>query len=258
MEAIELAFEEFGDSGNEPLIILHGFLASARNWRHIAQKLAAGNHVYVVDMRNHGLSPHNPLMDYPSMANDLLLFFKQRKLNKASLLGHSMGGKIAMWFALINPDYLAKLIVADIAPVSYKHSFNTTLDALRSLPLAAISNRKQAEMMLAPDIPELSQRQFLLQNLVLQDGHYRWRIDLDIFHQMAPNIAAFPDTAPLKPYQGETLFIAGKDSNFVTTESIGKPFPSAQMKIVANAGHWLHVQQPVAFIELVEKFLQKT
>jgi esterase len=111
---------------------------------------------------------------------------------------------------------------------------------------------------LAPAIPELSYRQFLLQNLILQDGHYRWRIDLDIFYKMAPNIAAFPEIAALQPYQGETLFIAGQNSNFVTAESIGKPFPSAQIKIIANAGHWLHVQQPVEFVELVENFLQKS
>jgi esterase len=258
MTAIELAFEEFGSSVDEPLIILHGFLASARNWRHVAKKLAAGHHVYALDIRNHGLSPHNPLMDYPSMANDLLLFLKQRNLKKVSLLGHSMGGKIAMWFALNHPKHLDKLIIADIAPVNYSHSFDAMIKALISLPLSTISNRKQAEIMLAPAIPELSYRQFLLQNLVLQDGHYQWRIDLDIFYEMAPNIAAFPDSGLLEPYQGKTLFIAGNDSNFVSVEDIKAPFPLAQMKIIPNAGHWLHVQQPTAFIDMVEKFLQQS
>ncbi len=258
MRAVELAFEEFGSADNVPLIILHGFLASSRNWRFVAQKLAAQFHVYVVDMRNHGASPQASLMDYPSMALDLLLFLNQHGINKASLLGHSMGGKIAMWFALNNPDHVDKLIVADIAPVSYSHSFDHTLNALRSLPLAEISNRKQAEILLAPAIPELSYRQFLLQNLVLIDGNYDWRINLDIFHQMAPNIAAFPDTQSLEPYSGETLFIAGNDSNFVKAEAINKPFPSAQLKIILDAGHWLHVQQPAEFIELVENFLSKT
>jgi esterase len=255
MKAIELAFEEFGSADNAPLIILHGFLASSRNWRFVAQKLAAQFHVYVVDMRNHGTSPHASLMDYPSMAQDLLLFLNQRGLQKASLLGHSMGGKIAMWFALNHPDYVNKLIVADIAPVSYSHSFDDTLNALRSLPLEEISNRKQAEIMLAAAIPELSYRQFLLQNLVLDDGHYGWRINLDIFQQMAPHIAAFPDINTLQPYPGETLFIAGNDSNFVSAETINKPFPDSQVKIIHDAGHWLHVQQPAEFIGLVENFL---
>jgi pimeloyl-ACP methyl ester carboxylesterase len=258
MKAVELAFEEFGCvTDSPPLIILHGFLASSRNWRVVAQALSAQFHVYVVDMRNHGSSPHTPLMDYPSMAEDLLLFLNQRGIKKASLLGHSMGGKIAMWFALNNPDYLDKLIVADIAPVSYSHSFDATINALRSLPLSEISNRKQAEILLAPAMPELSYRQFLLQNLVLIDGHYAWRVNLDIFYQMAPNIAGFPNTETVKPYQGEAFFIAGNDSNFVKVEAINQLFPTAQLDTILDAGHWLHVQQPKVFIELVENFLSR-
>jgi pimeloyl-ACP methyl ester carboxylesterase len=255
MQAVELAFEEFGRADNPPLVILHGFLASTRNWRFIAQTLSAHFHVYVLDMRNHGASPHSPLMDYSSMVNDLLLFLNQRGIRKVNLLGHSMGGKIAMWFALNYPGYLDKLIVVDIAPIAYSHSFSATLAALRSLPLSEISNRKQAEILLAPAIPELSYRQFLLQNLVLQDGNYGWRINLDIFYQMAPNIAAFPDTALLEPYPGKTLFIAGNDSSFVKLEAINQLFPDALLKTILDAGHWLHVQQPKVFIELVEKFL---
>jgi pimeloyl-ACP methyl ester carboxylesterase len=252
---LKLAFEEFGQSENPPLIILHGFLASARNWRFIAQKLSVHFHVYVLDMRNHGASPHAPLMDYPSMTNDVLRFIKQRDLKNASLLGHSMGGKIAMWFALNYPDCLDKLIVADIAPVSYSHSFDATLAALLSLPLNEITNRKQAEVFLAPRIPELSYRQFLLQNLVLVDGLYQWRINLDIFNHMAPHIAAFPQSEHLPPCQIKTLFIAGKDSNFVKADGIYSSFPTAQLSFIADAGHWLHVQQPAAFLERVENFL---
>ncbi len=192
METVELAFEEFGNPDNSPLIILHGFFASSRNWRQIAEKLSAKFHVYVLDMRNHGASPHHPVMDYPAMAADLLRFMESRGLKTANLLGHSMGGKVAMWFALNYPGTVDHLIVADIAPVSYKHSFNSTIQALKALPLAEISNRKQAEELLASAIPELSYRQFLLQNLLLKNGEYCWRIDLDIFYQMAPNIVAFP------------------------------------------------------------------
>jgi esterase len=258
MKSVKLAFEEFGSDDSAPLIILHGFLASSRNWRFVAQKLAAQYHVFVVDMRNHGASPQASLMDYPSMAADLLLFLNQHGIKKASLLGHSMGGKIAMWFALNNPDYVDKLIVADIAPVSYPHSFDHTLNTIRSLPLEEISNRKQAETLLAPAIPELSYRQFLLQNLVLNNGHYEWRINLDIFQKMAPNIAAFPEINALESYPGKTLFIAGSDSNFVSVETIDKPFPGAQLKIILDAGHWLHVQQPAEFIALVENFLAES
>lgn len=254
METVELAFEEFGNTDNSPLIILHGFFASSRNWRQIAEKLSAKFHVHVLDMRNHGASPHHPVMDYPAMAADLLRFIENRGLTAVNLLGHSMGGKVAMWFALNHPCTVDHLIVADIAPVSYKHSFNSTMQALKALPLAEINNRKQAEELLASAIPELSYRQFLLQNLLLKNGEYCWRIDLDIFYQMAPNIVAFPDTDHLEPFAGKSLVIAGADSNYVKAEDVDVLFPGASISTIANAGHWLHVQQPDVFTELVEEF----
>lgn len=256
IETIELSFEEFGDPENCPLIILHGFFASSRNWRQIATRLSARYHVYMPDLRNHGASAHHPLMDYPVMVADLLRFINERGLATASLLGHSMGGKVAMWLALTNPDRVNKLIVADIAPVSYQHSFDNTVLALRELPLADISNRKQAETLLAERIPELSYRQFLLQNLVLIDGKYCWRVDLDIFQRMAHHIAAFPDAAHIAPFAGDALFIAGSDSDFVQPEAINLLFPDAALSTIADAGHWLHVQQPDAFTALVEKYLE--
>ncbi len=255
METVELAFEELGDPNNSPLIILHGFFASSRNWRQVAKRLSAQFHVYVPDMRNHGASSHHLSMDYPVMAADLLRFIDDRGLETASLLGHSMGGKVAMWFALTSPERIDKLIVADIAPVSYKHSFDNTVQALKALPLAEISNRKHAETLLAPRIPELSYRQFLLQNLVLKDGKYCWRIDLDIFQRTAHYIAAFPDADHLAPYVGKALFIAGGDSDFVKPEDINSLFSEAAFSTIANAGHWLHVQQPDVFTARVEYFL---
>ncbi len=256
MEAVELVFEELGSPGDVPLVILHGFFASSRNWRQVAEKLAAGFHVFVPDMRNHGASPHHPVMDYPSMAADLLQFMDAQGLTTASLLGHSMGGKVAMWFALNHPGRMDKLIVADIAPVSYKHGFDNLIQALKALPLHEISNRKQAELLLAPATPDLSYRQFLLQNLVLKDGAYCWRIDLDIFLLMAPNIAAFPSVEQLTPFTGKTLFLAGEESGYVKADDVSALFPNATLNVIANAGHWLHVQQPGVFIEQVERFLQ--
>ena len=255
METVELAFEELGSPGNAPLIILHGFFASSRNWRQVAEKLAASFHVYVLDMRNHGASPHHPLMDYPAMAADLLLFMDTQGLTTASLLGHSMGGKVAMWFALNHPERMDKLIVVDIAPVSYTHCFNNLIQALKALPLHEIGNRKQAELLLASAIPELGYRQFLLQNLVLKDGAYCWRIDLDIFYRMAPNIIAFPGVERSAPFTGKTLFLAGEESGYVKAEAVSALFPEATLNVIANAGHWLHVQQPGVFIERVEQFL---
>jgi esterase len=257
MKAVDLAFEELGSSDDAPLIILHGFFASSRNWRQVAEKLAASFHVYVLDMRNHGGSPHHPVMDYPSMAADLLLFMENRGLTTASLLGHSMGGKVAMWFALIHPERIDKLIVADIAPVTYKHCFNNLIQALKDLPLHEINNRKQAELMLASAIPEIGYRQFLLQNLVLKEGAYCWRIDLDIFYRMAPHIIAFPAVKHITQFTGKTLFLAGEDSGYVKADDVNTLFPDATLNVIANAGHWLHVQQPTVFIEQVEKFLHQ-
>ncbi len=257
METVDLAFEEFGRAEQPPLIILHGFFASARNWRQVAERLSGRFHVYALNMRNHGGSPRAALMDYPSMAADLKQFLDSQGLSTASLLGHSMGGKVAMWFALNYPAYIDKLMVADIAPVSYVHCFNNTIQALKALPLAGISNRKQAELLLADAIPELSYRQFLLQNLVLNKDGYGWRVDLDIFYRMAPNIIAFPDAGHLSPFAGNALFIAGADSAYVKPEAVLPLFPEATLNTIANAGHWLHVQQPDAFIAIIENFCRR-
>lgn len=258
METVDLDFEEYGDAEQAPLIILHGFFASARNWRQMAERLSARFHVYVLNQRNHGGSPHAAVMDYPSMAADLKRFLDSQGLTAASLLGHSMGGKVAMWFALNHPGYVDNLMVADIAPVSYKHCFNNTIQALIDLPLAQIGNRKQAEILLAEAIPELSYRQFLLQNLVLEQGGYGWRINLDIFYRMAPNIIAFPPAGHLSPFTGKTLFISGADSGYIDPEALPPLFPAAELSILARAGHWLHVQQPDAFVAVIENFCTPT
>ncbi len=253
---MKLAFEEFGDSSYQPLIILHGFFASSRNWRQMAQKLAETYHVYVLDLRNHGQSPHDAEMDYPVLSNDLADFMDQHGLNSARLLGHSMGGKVAMWFALNYSERVDKLVVADISPVTYQHSFDHTIDALRAIPLNDISNRKQADEALAPLIPELSYRQFLLQNLLLDQGKYYWRVDLDIFHQTADNIVGFPSADHIKPNEDKVLFLMGGDSTYTRESAIYDHFPQAEIVVIKEAGHWLHVQSPDVFFKSVTSFLE--
>ena len=257
METVALAYEVLGqaNAASSPLIILHGFFASSRNWRQVAEKLSATHHVYVLDMRNHGASPHHPTMDYPAMAADVLAFMDAHSIKTANLLGHSMGGKAAMWFALNYPQRVDNLLIADIAPVTYQHSFNNLITALKSLPLETLKNRKQAELWLETEIPELSYRQFLLQNLVLVEGEYSWRVDLDIFYATGDNIIGFPDVTDEEPYRGQSLFLAGADSNYVNAEQICELFPNAKLSVIAEAGHWLHVQQPVKFLTLVDAFL---
>ncbi len=256
-KALPLAHQEYGDSKSPVLLILHGFFASSRNWGQVASKLAEHFHVYALDMRNHGNSPHSVCMDYPCMAADIELFLDTRQLESANLVGHSMGGKVAMWFALSHSVRVNKLIVVDIAPVSYRHSFDNLIQALQQLPLKQLSNRKQADNLLATSIPESAFRQFLLQNLVLNEGQYQWRIDLDIFANTADNIIAFPDTRELNPYPGEALFLGGENSDYIGKGAVFPLFPQMEIQTIANAGHWLHAEQPVAFCKEVIKFLQR-
>ncbi len=258
VETVELSCDEFGDAAQPPVIILHGFFASARNWRNIAKLLSAKFHVYVLNMRNHGSSPHHPDMDYPIMVADILAFMDARGLQKATLLGHSMGGKAAMWCALRYPERIDKLLIADIAPVSYQHSFDATIQALLDLPLDTISNRKQAEALLADAIPDMTYRQFLLQNLALKQGKYFWKIDLQIFHRIAPAIVAFPEVQGIEPYRGEALFITGGNSRFIVPDHIDRVralFPNATLQTIPNAGHWLHVNEPLVFSTMVADYI---
>lgn len=258
MRTVDLAFETFGRPEHPPLLILHGFLASSRNWRQIALKLAEAHYVYVLDQRNHGSSPHIDAMDYPDMAADIGRFMDKTGLAKADILGHSMGGKVAMWFALNHPERVDKLLIADVAPVRYRHDYSAIMAALKALPLEQIQNRKDAELMMAEAIPDLSYRQFLLQNLLLENGAYRWRIDLAIFERHADNIIGFPDSSQVAPYPGDVLFLAGADSDFVDPETLPALFPKAELEVIEGAAHWLQVQQPEKFVQAVEKFYQQS
>ena len=160
-----------------------------------------------------------------------------------------------MWLALTHSERINKLIVADIAPVSYRHSFDNLIQALKQLPLEQLTNRKQADSLLSGAIPESSFRQFLLQNLILIEGKYTWRIDLDIFANTADNIIAFPDTSVINAYADKVLFLAGETSNYIDQQSVDNLFPNAAIKTIAGAGHWLHAQQPDTFCDAVNEFL---
>ncbi len=257
---VELNYDQFGDRASPPLIILHGFFASSRNWRQIARLLADKYCVYVLDLRNHGSSPHHPIMDYPVMAADLRGFLDEHDLAKVSVLGHSMGGKVAMWLALNNPDRLSALIIADIAPVRYTHHFQSIIDALKAVPLDKMQNRKQVEDFLVDSIPELSFRQFHTQNLQTINGRLQWKINLDYFADNALTIPSFPNINALKPYQDRALFVTGADSNYVLPDheqAVKALFPWAKIRTVSQAGHWLHVQQPQLFLNVVENYLQE-
>ncbi len=252
---LALNWQALGESDRPPLVILHGFLASGRNWLTIAKALSDRFWVLLPDLRNHGASPHHPIMDYPVMAADMLGLLDRLELPEAAVLGHSMGGKVAMWVALNHPERVSKLLVADISPKKYTHDFNDILTALKALPLASLSSRKQADEHLRASIAKPSLRQFLLQNLKLEDGSFHWRVDLDILRDAGPMISGFPDSTGYYPYSDETLFVFGEQSGFLDQAAIQSLFPSATISMIAEAGHWLHAEQPVRFLEIVGRFL---
>lgn len=251
---MKLHYQTLG--AGQPLVILHGLFGAARNWQHIGQQLAAEYQVYLLDLRNHGHSPHAPQMDYAAMVGDLVDFIAQQKLSTFHLLGHSMGGKVAMLYALTQEPTLASLTVVDIAPVTYTHDFADVMAGLHAVEAAHVSSRKQADAALAAYVKPLGLRQFLLQNLVFEHAEYRWRIPISVIGQAIPQIVGFPDVDGA--YHGATLFVKGADSDYIRTEHdalIRSYFPYAQTETIEHAGHWLHAEQPEAFLQAVRTVL---
>ncbi len=244
-----------------PVIILHGLFGSSRNWHPVAQSLAKGSKsspVYALDLRNHGKSPHSSIMNYPAMAQDIVEFMAAEHIGKARLIAHSMGGKVAMWLALTEPERVSKLVVVDIAPVAYEHDFSGVLEALKSVPIEHIGSRKEADHYLARYLAQQSLRQFLLQNLQLKDGHYQWRLNLDAITHSIADITGFPDTRNIQAYAKRVLFIGGDQSDYLNRENQQKTrqlFPMATFSMIKNAGHWLHSEQPKIFMALINPYL---
>ncbi|MEO1889644.1 MAG: alpha/beta fold hydrolase [Cycloclasticus sp.] len=255
---VALNFTEQGDAG-EPLIILHGLFGSGRNWQGVAKLLADRYCVYPLDLRNHGSSTHADVMDYPSMSADVASFMNQQGLPEATILGHSMGGKVAMQLAMSEPDKVSRLIVVDIAPVTYKHNFDDVLGGLHHVPLDKITSRKEADRYLAEKIDVLSLRQFLLQNLVLSKaGGFEWRVNLASIEKNMSAIMGFPVSETPQCFDKKTLFINGEKSTYLAPRyrtSVAEIFPAAEFETVPKAGHWPHIESPSAFMEILNKFL---
>ena len=255
---VSLAALEYGDG--PPLAVLHGLFGSGRNWASIAQRLAAHHRVVTLDLRNHGASPWADTMDYAAMAEDVRATLHARGYSRYALLGHSMGGKVAMIAALRHGSEVERLIVADIAPVRYRTRHLPEVRAMRDLDLAGIKRRSEADTRLAPSIPEPGERAFLVQNLVFEDGRARWRLNLAAIEQGMPGLADFPELPPDTAYDRPALFIAGGQSDYLRPEhepTIRRLFPRAEIARIDNAGHWLHAEQPAAFLAIVEPFLSR-
>jgi esterase len=254
--SLALAASEYGKG--RPLLVLHGLFGSGRNWAGIAQHLAATRQIIALDLRNHGGSPWAPTMSYREMADDVLAFIRARGFDSVDLLGHSMGGKVAMIAALAAPDQVERLIAVDVAPVAYKPTLDAYVRAMRAVDLTAVTRRGDVDPLLAEAVPNAAERGFLLQNLLFEDGKPRWRINLPVLEREMPDIAGFPDALPAAAYPGPALFVAGGASSYIRPEheaSIHRLFPRAEIVRIPNVGHWVHAEAAEAFLAIVEPFL---
>lgn len=242
-----------------PLLIAHGLFGSARNFNTLGKRLATTRRVVMVDMRNHGASPWNPDNTYPALADDLADAVSRLCGGKAVLLGHSMGGKAAMTLALTRPDFLAGLIVADIAPVAHSHTHLNYIRAMQAVDLSRVARRSDADPALAVEVPEPTLRGFLLQNLSVEEGRARWRINLASLADNMDPLLDFPADLPEPAFEGPSYFLHGGASPYVPPEThprIRALFPDAEIEALPGAGHWLHAEQPDAFLGKVEEWLQ--
>jgi pimeloyl-ACP methyl ester carboxylesterase len=254
--SLRLAAAEYG--AGTPVAILHGLFGWGRNWATIAQRLAVRHRVVALDLRNHGNAPWADTMTYAEIAEDI----RDTLGEPATLIGHSMGGKAAMVAALAGAlagNWVERLVVVDIAPVDYPPP-TAQLAAMRGLDLAAITRRSEADRLMTAAIPDPAERAFLLQNLVFGDGPPHWRLNLAGIEQSMPDILGFPDLPPGAVYRGPTLFIAGANSGYLRPEhepAIRRLFPTAKFVRVPDASHWVHAEQPEAFLQAAETFLSR-
>lgn len=231
-----------------PLLIAHGLFGSGRNWGVLAKRFSEARPVIAVDMRNHAGSPWYETHSYFDLATDLAAVIDQ----PMDVLGHSMGGKAAMVLALQHPEKVNRLIVADIAPVTYTHSQNGPIEAMRKVDLASVTNRAEAKAQLGdlePGVPD-----FLLQSLDLKEK--RWRLNLDVLQAEMDKIIGFPQINGV--FEGETLFLSGGNSDYVQRDArdqIKALFPNANFAKIPGAGHWLHAEKPREFAAAVNAFL---
>ena len=253
---MKLAFRELGKSG-KPFVVLHGLLGASDNWLTLSKKWSEHNHMFLMDLRNHGKSPHDSFHTYEAMAEDLNEFLHDHEIRKINILGHSMGGKVAMTFAMLYPHKIEKLIVVDIAPKKYSNpEFEDIITTLLNMQLSTIHSLADANKQLEPEISDIVLRQFLLKNLVRDRQHnFSWRVNLQSLHN---NRAALAGEIPSGKFDGKTMFIVGGKSNYVLkddTAAIKDRFPNANIHTVENAGHWVHAEQPEIVQQLVSDFL---
>lgn len=243
----------------KPIIIMHGLFGSGDNWRTIARNLEADFQCIVVDMRNHGRSPHDAEMNFALMAEDILELMRELHLEKTSFIGHSMGGKVAMTFALQHPEMVEKLIVVDIAPKKYPPHHNAVIEAIESIIPEQLHDRSEAEEILAGYLgDDQSTIQFLMKNLTrLQGDHFAWKANMPVIISSYTQLVE--EVAGMQTFDGPTLFIRGEKSRYILEQDLPEIealFPQYNLKTIAGAGHWVHAEAPNAFTEMAQSFLK--
>ncbi len=244
------------------LVLLHGLFGAGSNFRTFSQHLSDEHCVIAADLRNHGESPHAMPMDYPTMVADVAELVDRVCDGRTDIFGHSMGGKVAMGLALMEPSKVERLVVLDIAPVAYGHTdgFCRYIEGMRDIPLDELKSRREADLLLKGAVPDDRVRAFLLHNL-RRDSHggYRWRIHLDALARHMDDIAGFPDYG-VAPFEGPALFVHGGASDYVRPayeETIRSLFPAAEIVSIPEAGHWVHADRPRALEAIVRPFLSR-
>jgi len=260
---MKLTCSSLGDG--PPLLILHGLFGVGRNWSSIAKHLSSqGWRVLAPDLRNHGASPWDTVMDYPAMADDLrTLLDDEANGQPAVVVGHSMGGKVAMRLALEDPERVRALVAVDVAPVAYPpgRAIEACAQSMMSVPLDAIRRRADADASIAEAIPDGPVRAFLLQNLDLpgpEGGSARWRLNLKAITDSLPALTGWPEPPPGARYDGPVLALSGGASDYVRAEhhaAMRALFPTVQFEAIPGAGHWVHAENPRATLAALERFL---
>jgi pimeloyl-ACP methyl ester carboxylesterase len=253
---MKLFFRELGQG--EPIIILHGLFGSSDNWLTQAKIFAPSYKVYSVDQRNHGQSPHSDDFDYQSMVADLEEFIEDHQIQDPIILGHSMGGKAAMNFALAHPDKLSKLIVVDISPRPYDLEHYTIVEGLKAIPVESLASRNEADEILSQYVPEPDVRQFLLKNLQRKSsGGFSWKINLPVISQKLSNVGL--DLQFSGQFKKPTLFVRGAKSKYVSDSDwniISEIFPAAELETM-DTGHWIQAEKPQEFSEKIMHWLSE-
>lgn len=254
---MKLHFAEYGH-GNKTLVILHGLLGSERNWHSLAREMSGELHIYALDLRNHGASPHHPAHTIEAMGDDLELFVDDHIHEHFYLLGHSMGGHVAMHYAFRHGETLHGLIVEDIAPRSYGQGLTKILYAMRDIDLTQYTEKKGVDVELAKRVPNPVVRHFLMTNLVRHENHLSWRVNIPALTEFAENeISRFRADVGAR-YEGPTLFIGGELSDYDLSKErslISHYFPNSKLEIVRGANHWIHFDSKAAFMKLVLDFI---